>query len=58
MKKSKLDLIYPVDELNINTWKLWAPGKYHKLIELIKIISKKISKWYWKEGIRHNWFTK
>ena len=41
MKKSKLDLIYPVDELNINTWKLWDPGKYHKLIELIKIISKK-----------------
>ena len=41
MKKSKLDLIYPVDELNINTWKLWDPGKCHKLIELIKIISKK-----------------
>ena len=41
MKKSKLDLIYTVDELNINTWKLWGPGKYHKLIELIKIISKK-----------------
>ena len=41
MKKSKLDLIYPVDEPNINTWKLWDPGKYHKLIELIKIISKK-----------------
>ena len=38
---SKLDIIYPVDEPNINTWKLWDPGKYHKLIELIKIISKK-----------------
>ena len=35
MKKSKLDLIYPVDELNINTWKLWDPGKCHKLMELI-----------------------
>ena len=41
MKKSKLDLIYPVDELDINTWTLWDPGKYHKLIKLIKIISKK-----------------
>ena len=44
MKKSKLDLIYPVDELNINTWKLWDPGKYHKLRELIKMISKKYPK--------------
>ena len=41
MKKSKLDLIYPVDELEINTWTLWDPGKCHKLIKLIKIISKK-----------------
>ena len=41
MKKSKLDLIYPEDELDINTWTLWDPGKYHKLIKLIKIISKK-----------------
>ena len=41
MKKSKLDLIYPEDELDINTWTLWEPGKYHKLIKLIKIISKK-----------------
>ena len=38
MKKSKLYLIYPIDELNIDTWKLWDPGKYHKLIELINII--------------------
>ena len=42
MKKSKLDLIYPEDELDINTWTLWEPRKYHKLIKLIKIISKKI----------------
>ena len=41
MKKSKLDLIYPVDELDMNTLTLWDPGKYHKLIKLIKIISKK-----------------
>ena len=41
MKKSKLDLIYPEDELDINTWTLWDPGKYHKLIKSIKIISKK-----------------
>ena len=41
MKKSKIDLIYPVNALNINTWTLWDPGKYHKLIKLIKIISKK-----------------
>ena len=41
IKKSKLDLIYPEDELDINTWTLWDPGKYHKLIKLIKIISKK-----------------
>ena len=41
MKKIKLDLIYPEDELDINTWTLWEPGKYHKLIKLIKIISKK-----------------
>ena len=41
MKKIKLDLIYPEDELDINTWTLWDPGRYHKLIKLIKIISKK-----------------
>ena len=41
IKKSKLDLIYPEDELDINTWTLWDPGRYHKLIKLIKIISKK-----------------
>ena len=42
MKKSKLALIYPVDELDVNTWTLWDQGKYHKLIKLIKIISRKI----------------
>ena len=41
MKKSKLALIYQVDALDVNTWTLWDPGKYHKLIKLIKIISKK-----------------
>ena len=41
MKKSKLDLFYPVGELDINTLTLWDPGKCHKLIKLIKIISKK-----------------
>ena len=41
MKKSKLALIYPVEELDVNTWTLWDPGKYRKLIKLIKIISKK-----------------
>ena len=40
MKKSKLDLIYPEDELDIYTWTLWDPGKY-KLIKLIQIISTK-----------------
>ena len=42
MKKSKLALIYPVDALDVNTWTLWDQGKYHKLIKLIKIISRKI----------------
>ena len=42
VKKSKLDLIYPVDGLDINTWTLWDPGKCHELIKLIKILSKKI----------------
>ena len=41
MKKCKLDLIYSVDELDVNTWTLWDPGKYRKLTKLIKIISKK-----------------
>ena len=41
MKKSKLDLIYPEDEPDINTWTLWDPGKYHKFIKSIKKISKK-----------------
>ena len=44
MTKSKLDLIYPVDELKINTWKLSDPGKYNKLIELIKKMSEKYLK--------------
>ena len=42
IKKSKLDLIYPEDELDINTWTLWDPGRYHKLIKLSKIISKTV----------------
>ena len=41
MKKSKLDINYPVYELDINTWTLWDPEKCHKLIKLIKIISRK-----------------
>ena len=41
MKKSKLDLFYPVGELDINTLTLWDAGKYHKLIKFIKIISKR-----------------
>ena len=39
--------------------KLWDPGKYNKLIRLIKIISRKYSNDIdWKDYIRHNLFTK
>ena len=59
MKKSKLDLIYPEDELDINIWTIWDPGKYNKLIRLIKIISRKYSNDIdWKDYKRQNLFTK